>query len=204
MLLIDVLKQNFSTNELIFIEEIYDLYPGVSRVDIYRMINKSIEDLELLKVDKYMFYIPNVNKIPTIEDLIYRKYISNNGQIRGIYSGYSLKNFFGFVSQTPNIIEIIKNKQSERSKQMTIGGYTVILYKPRCDINKDNYAAYTLLQLFSGIKRLKDISSKSEEIIKKYISQTQLTKQSVDEVAVYFPELPYVRIKAFGYYRYLK
>lgn len=187
---IERLKENFKENEPIFTSEILELFKEYTKAYVFRLLNKSIENKEIIKYCSGVYYIPTKTRrgfstlIP--EDIINKKYITNDDDIYGIYAGLLLRNMLNQTTQVPNTIEVVTNNESTRSRKITINNRDFILKKSRCKITKENYKEYTLLEVLSTKKLLTDIDT-----IKKYVEVNKIDKESLLETAKYFPSITF-------------
>lgn len=183
---IERIKENFKENEPIFTSEILGLFKEYTKAYVFRLLNKSIENNEIIKYCSGVYYIPSKTRrgLSTIipEDIINKKYVTNDDDIYGIYAGLLLKNLFNFTTQVPNTIEVVTNNESARSRKITINNREFILKKSRCKITKENYKEYTLLEVLTTKKPSIDI-----EMIRKYVEENSIDKDNLLETAKYFP-----------------
>ena len=183
---IERIKENFKENEPIFTSEILTLFKEYTKAYVFRLLNKSIEKEEIIKYCSGVYYIPSKTRrgLSTIipEDIINKKYVTDDDDIYGIYGGLLLRNLFNQTTQVPNTIEVVTNNESSRSRKITINNRDFILKKSRCKITKENYKEYKLLEVLTTNKPLIDV-----ETIRKYIEDNSIDKESLLETAKYFP-----------------
>ena len=183
---VERLKEKFGENNPIFTYEILETFKEYTKAYVFRMLNKSLEKKEIIKYCTGVYYIPLKTRrgLSTIipEDIINKKYITNDDDIYGIYSGLLLRNLFNQTAQVPNTIEIVTNNESSRSRKITINNRDFILKKSRCKITKENYKEYMILELLSNKISITDVKT-----IKKYMEDNKITLQSLLEIAKYFP-----------------
>ena len=183
---VERLKEKFGENNPIFTYEILETFKEYTKAYVFRMLNKSLEKKEIIKYCAGVYYIPSKTRrgLSTIipEDIINKKYITNDDDIYGIYSGLLLRNLFNQTAQVPNTIEIVTNNESSRSRKITINNRDFILKKSRCKITKENYKEYMILELLSNKISITDVKT-----IKNYMEDNKITLQSLLEIAKYFP-----------------
>jgi predicted transcriptional regulator of viral defense system len=188
---IEQLKAQFNNNEPIFTSEILVLFSGYTRAYIFRLINKAKTDGQLLQYDNGVYFIPDRSILGlstiTADDVARKKYVSDNGKIYGVYSGLKLQNDFSLTTQMPNTIEIVTNNETMRCRSIDIDGRKFILRKSRCQINKDNVAAYTILQLFTEIDNSQEFDDISVNRIKSYAKNNNVSAKKIIEMANIFP-----------------
>lgn len=120
-----------------------------------------------------------------------KKYIRNNDDVFGFYSGNKLLNLFRLTTQVPNILEITTNKATE-DKQRVKEGYTSIeLKKPVVEVTKENVDTLQLLEAVAVMQsktyyRLNDDNVR--EIFKTYLANHIITRQDIEKYVLYYPE----------------
>lgn len=153
-MLIEKIKKEFSPGEPILTREILCLAQEYTKAYVFRLISEAEEKGELVRFDQGVYYLPSRGGFfdPGAEDVARKKYISNKGNVYGIYGGLTLQNMFALTSQVPMKVEVITNLESARCREVEIGGVRFILRKSRVNITKENARAYTVLQLLSEVK----------------------------------------------------
>ena len=188
---IERLKDKFGTNEPIFTNEILDLFTEYSRAYVFRLIKKAEETEELLNFCPGIYFIPTNNIVGTstitAEDVVTKKYISNQKKVYGLYSGINLQNMFSCTTQVPNTIVIVSNNESTRRRAILIDGRQVILKKSRCEITSTNIHAYTILQLLSEIDDTTIFNEKIINTIMRYKKINKVNNDELIELAKFFP-----------------
>lgn len=185
------LKEQFNINEPIFTEEIMQLFPEYSRVQVFRFINKAEQDKEIIQFTKGVYFIPKMTKIGlstiTSDDVARKRYIKWKEDIYGVVSGIKLLNTFSVTTQMPAVIEIVTNNEATRKREITIKNRRFILKKSRVEINKENAAAYTILQLFNELKDESELNRYASKRIAEYAGLCGVTKAQLLNLAVNFP-----------------
>jgi len=189
---INKLKEQFKYNEPIFTEELFKLFPGLSRAQLFREINKSLDKKEIIRFTKGVYYIPIVDEdldfsVISVDAVIYKKYIENNNNVYGIFNGIYTQNAFEFTTQYPGAIEIISNKESSKKREIVICGRRFIIRKPKFTITNENYGAYTLLQLFSELFKNDKFSDLSIKLIANYMKDNNVSINSLISLSDKFP-----------------
>ena len=130
----------FKKNEPIFIEEILDAIKEYSRAYTFRQIKKMEEDGTIVRFTQGVYYLPTETEFGrstiSIHQILNRKYLNDNDEIFGVYSGLILQNMFGVTTQVPNVLEIVTNKETTRCRKIMIKGREFILRKSRIKITK--------------------------------------------------------------------
>ena len=188
---VEKIKSNFSTGEPIFPKEILALF-SFSRQQVYSYLKEAIKLNQIKKVDDY-YYIPKYENIygvkidnkPTYEAIVNKKYLGNNENVLGIYSGRTLENKLNISEQVPYTEEIVSNNVKVHIKKISINNINVILRKPYIKITNENRREYILLQLLSDIEN--EMLSEKKNIIKIYINESGLSKKKALSLSEKFP-----------------
>lgn len=177
MKLINKLKTKYGTNEPIFFDEIADVVGNYTRGRIYQLIKPALDSGELVRFGYDCYYIPTQTPFGTSllnpRKIIEKKYISNDGEIFGYYTGLTLLNSFGITTQMPNILEIYTNNEATKSRRVEIDNQAVIVKRARATINNSNYREMMILELFNlAGEQLKDYDTARKVI--DYINQSNI------------------------------
>lgn len=189
---IDELLKNYGIDRPIFTEEILELLKEYSRAQIFRDINSAKKNNELVQFDKGVYYIPSQTfwgkkSTITVDDVIEKKYLKNDGDVYGIYGGLKLLNRFSVTTQMPAVVEIITNNETTRYREITMRERKFILKKSRFLITKDNYAIYTILQLFNDYSQEDIFDDNLKNKIFDYIQEKNISIQQVIDLSNQFP-----------------
>lgn len=186
------ISEKFNSNEPFFTEEIMGLFQEYSRVQVFRYIKKAREKKEILQFSKGVYYIPSVTfwgglSTITADSVIEKKYLRSAGETYGVFGGIKLLNNFSLTTQLPAVIEVVTNRESMRCREIDINGRKFILRKSRCEINKNNYAAYTVLQLFNDFTGQVALNDDSKRRLLEYIQKQEVTGKQLLGLSVEFP-----------------
>lgn len=189
---IERLSEKFNNNEPIFTEEILGLFREYSRAQVFRYIDKAKESKEIVQFAKGVYYIPNVTfwgslSAITADSVIEKKYLRNAEQTYGVFGGIKLLNNFSVTTQMAAVIEVVTNNETTRCREIDINGRKFILRKSRCEINKNNYAAYTVLQLFNDFTEQDKLDESSRRRLLEYIKSRKVTQKQLLELSMQFP-----------------
>lgn len=155
--LMNIAEQRFGPNKPIFLQEMLQLSIGVSERTTYRQIDEAIRKGRLAKAQRGIYYIPTQTRFgpSTLSDasIIKKKYVSDGDDIYGYVSGLMLENRLGLSEQVPGTLEIVTNKETNRSRRIPpLGGYReVVLRKPRVPVTADNVSALEILDLLMSV-----------------------------------------------------
>ena len=115
-MLYDYLIETFGFNEPIFITDID--FNNYSKIWISKELARLCESNQIVRYEKGIYYIPqdtifgksslNPNKV------IKRKYLSDNGNSIGFFTGTTALQQIGLSTQMPNIPEIQTNNESSK------------------------------------------------------------------------------------------
>ena len=188
---IERLNEKFNTNEPIFTEEILELFSDYSRAQVFRYINKAKIEGLIVQFDKGVYYLPTNTffgiSVISVDSVIEKKYLRNNHDVFGVYSGLRLLNAFSVTTQFPAVIEIVSNNESSKCRDITIQGRHFILRRPRFKIDKNNVAIYTILQLFSDFGKETILDELSKRILIDYINENGIDLKQLLEFSLKFP-----------------
>ncbi len=191
-MLVDILKKRFKLNEPIFTSEILEIMQEYSRQRVYQMISEATKNGTLVRFDNGIYYLPKETEFGlstlSIDSVVNKKYIKNNGNTFGIYGKYVIELNFLVSYQVPNLIEVITNNESRRVREISIRGQRVLLRKSRVPITNENEGAYTLMELFNNmdIRQFQENSMIRDSVLN-YVKEKQITRSSLINLADAFP-----------------
>ena len=195
-------KKAFGANVPIFAEEILALFPQYTRAYVFRLIKRAEQDGELTSFCRGVYYIPTKTFLGASqicsEMVAEKKYLRDCQSVYGIYAGLSLLNQFGITTQVPNTVEIVTNRETTRKRKVTIVGRDFILRKARCEITKENFATYTLLQLFNDMGGSDKMDDLAREQILGYMKGNNVTQAKLFAMSQSFPSLVLRKIAGSG------
>ena len=189
---IEKLSEKFNKDEPIFTEEIIELFQEYSRAQVFRYINKAKENKEIIQFSKGVYFIPSVTfwgglSTITADSVIEKKYLRNAGETFGVFGGIKLLNNFSVTTQMAAVIEVVTNNETTRCREIDINGRRFILRKSRCEINTNNYAAYTILQLFNDFTEQDELDDSSRRRLLEYIQKRRVTRKQLLDLSMQFP-----------------
>lgn len=187
MILIDYLLNKFGTNKPILTEEL--VVPEISYDNLRKQLSRYNSQGIIEKYSQGVYYIPQNTLLGkstlSINDVINRKYITNDEEIYGFFSGLSFYNKLGISTQVPFVYEIVSNKERSRVREITLKKQRIILRRPYVTINKNNYLEAQFLDFINNAKN-NDIND-NIETLKKYINDNKLNKSIVIDLITYYP-----------------
>ena len=187
MILIDYLLKKYGTNKPIITEELS--IPEISYDNLRKQLSRYNNQGILEKYSQGVYYIPKETILGrstlSIDDVINRKYITNDNDIYGFYSGLSFYNKLGISTQVPFVYEIVTNKEKSRVREITLKNQKIILRKPYVKINKNNYLENQFLDFINNANS-NDLSD-NVDVLKKYIKDNNLNKNVILDLITYYP-----------------
>ena len=187
MILIDYLLNKYGTNKPILTEEL--VVPEISYDNLRKQLSRYNSQGILEKYSQGVYYIPKETILGrstlSIDDVINRKYITNDNDIYGFYSGLSFYNRLGISTQVPFVYEIVTNKEKSRVRKITLKNQKIILRKPYVKINKNNYLENQFLDFINNANS-NDLSD-NVDVLKKYIKDNNLNKNVILDLITYYP-----------------
>ena len=187
MILIDYLLKKYGINKPIITEELS--IPEISYDNLRKQLSRYNSQGILEKYSQGVYYIPKETILGrstlSIDDVINRKYITNDNDIYGFYSGLSFYNKLGISTQVPFVYEIVTNKEKSRVREITLKNQKIILRKPYVKINKNNYLENQFLDFINNANS-NDLSD-NIDVLKKYIKDNNLNKNVILDLITYYP-----------------
>ena len=188
---VERIQETFDLNEPIFTDELLRLFADYSRPQVFRLIDAAKERGEIIQYSKGVYYIPQKtrfgNSTITADDVIRKRYLNSNGDIYGVYSGVKLLNAFAVTTQMAGVVEVITNNESAKYREIQINNRRYILRRSRCAIDKDNAAAYTVMQLFSEMEKEDKLDESAVEKLRRYITEKGISQSQLFSMAQVFP-----------------
>ena len=191
-MLVERLKDRYGLNEPILTNEIMAAFPEYSRPRVFQMIQEAEKSEQIIRYDTGVYYLPKQTEfgrsVISVNQVVDKKYIENNGEIFGIYGRLVIELNFLLSYQVPNTIEVITNNETRRVREIEIRNRRVILRRSRCPITNDNYKAYTIMELFSNIdlRQYREDTTARNEILR-YLQIERITRQDLFALAPVFP-----------------
>ena len=191
-MLITRLLEKYGEDVPIFTDEILDVMKDYSRPRVYQLIDEAINHEKLIRYDRGVYYIPTDTILGkssiSYDQVVYKKYISNNDDIYGIYGQFFLELKFMYSTQFPMLTEVITNNESRKYREVIIGKRKVVVKKSRITITKENVFSYMLLEFFKNINVDYFISNKYvNKEISKFINDKKITLNDINKISNYFP-----------------
>lgn len=185
------IKEKYESGKPIFTEDILSLFPEFTRAYIFRLLKEAEDKGEIIRFSRGVYCLPKKsifgNSTLTSSMVANNKYVSNDSDVYGVYSGLSLLNQFAITTQVPNVLEIVTNNEATRKRTVDIDGMKFVIRKSRFEITKDNYNYYTILQLFLELGVSFKLNDFAKQRIKEYMKKENINKNELLKFAIKFP-----------------
>mgnify|MGYP004447204695 FL=1 len=199
-MILDYIKNNYQIGEPIFLEDL----PCNSKDYLRQEMKKLVDEGKLDRFTNGVYFIP-FKTFPnggglSITKYVNRKYIrGKDNKDKGILTGLSLLNRYGFTTQNPSVIEVCSNDATTKQRTINVEGFKVIVYKPIVEINNKNKGALEFLELMSVIDESSEFRGvKLMNKIKEYIKECNVDFNEVKEYLPYYPAKVYKNIYKVG------
>ncbi len=183
------LIETFGCNQPFAISEI--TYKDYSQIWIYKSVAELCKKGKIVHLDRGVYYIPKKNKYGIVPfdpmKIIEKKYIKDNENVQGFYSGKYLLYQLGISKINPKTIEIYSNNETQRSKVVNICGKRLLLHKARTKIDKFNASVLCFLELMNGID-VETLDEYKRKLISDYINENRITQRQITKYIQYFPD----------------
>lgn len=187
--LYEYLLNTFGQNEPILFREIK--YQDYSQAWLCKELNKLCADKQLIRYEKGVYYIPKKTPLGLIplnpRKVIEKKYISDGEKTIGYYSGMTLFNQLGLSTQMPNILELFTNQETSKVRETLVGSQKVVLRKARTEINDQNVAVLSFLELMNSVPSGYLDEDRRGKVLQ-YIRQQGISRSDVTKYAPMFPD----------------
>ncbi len=133
-------------------------------------------------------YVPNPDKVAEL------KYITDNREYYGCYSGHTLANIIGLSNQVPRVKEIISNNTKAITREVSIGSFNYIIRRASVPITQENVKTVMLLEVLKDMENLSEVQTNKAECLRYFILQNKISKKMVDSVLPSYPLRTYKAI----------
>lgn len=188
----EYLMDTFGINEPIAIEDIR--YEKYSRQWIYKKIKELVDNSELKRFDRGIYYFPQ--KMPWGEaafdpyKIVYPRFITDGNDVYGYVAGLSLWNESGLSTQVPNLLEIATNNETTRVRDIYVGWQRVRARRSRAKITKENEKTLQFLDLMAIMQPPKEMDETERFMLDKFSMKAKeagVTKESLMLYSQVFP-----------------
>ena len=210
MKLYDYILSNFKKDEPFFVSELN--MPGSTKNNIRQALKVLCDKGLAIRYDTWVYYIPH--DVPETEeklkdqidhisklhvpfsdiDIAVKKYIYNNGEFFGYYTGFVFANSMHLTTQVPFVREIASNYSGGIKRKIKIGNSKFILKEPRTIVTTENHKILQLLDLLNDYEFYMDYDN-DEEFVKKnlltYLKQLNLSRALFEKYLQFYPDSIY-------------
>ncbi|MBR2259092.1 MAG: hypothetical protein IJ899_17550 [Blautia sp.] len=187
----EFLRKNYQENEPIFLAEI--IIPGVKEGTVRQQMKKLTEDGRIKRFDTGIYYIPKKSifrfgSMLSVDDVIRKKYLMEDGSRCGYLSGMLFANQLGLTTQVPMVYEVYSNKATTDYRDTTIGNLRVIIRRPYVEVDDKNAR---VLQFLDLMKEVSDISELyGTELTDRLLGYMKANDMGFDTMKPYLPYYP--------------
>lgn len=184
-MLLNYLKETYGYNEPIFINEIR--FDSLNDNSLRQSFKRMVKSGELERFDTGIYYIPNPTRLLKKSYLdpmkvVTRKYIKNQYETYGYFSGAFLANQLGMTTQMPAVMEIVTNKEATKGRMVTLGGQSVRLRRPSMPISTDNAELLQFLDAVSLVDKYAELSMEdSIRLLREYSRRKNFTRLQLSQ-----------------------
>ncbi|MCP1108833.1 hypothetical protein M2145_000685 [Lachnospiraceae bacterium PF1-21] len=179
----EYLEKTYGYNEPIFLT---DLTAKTANANALRQsVKRMVKSGTLLRFDTGIYYLPKASRLLNKSYLdplkvIVRKYIQNNTETFGYFTGATFANQLGVTTQMPAILEIATNKEATKGRLITIGNQKVRLKRPALEITSENAPLLQFLEAFSQIDKYAELSGNEvQTILRHYIKKQKFSRSQL-------------------------
>lgn len=190
-MLLDYLKENYSCNEPIFINDI--MLDGLSDNALRQGFNRLLKTGQIERFDTGIYYLSKTDSVlkNTYLDsnkVINKKYITDGTNVYGYVTGFTFANQMGLTTQLPAITEIVTNEESSKGRNVTIGKRKIRIKRPKVEITADNCKILQFLDLVNAYENWAECDEKTtQEIFVNYVNQEKLDRDRLRRFISYYP-----------------
>lgn len=156
---LEILQEQFPTNEPIFTRDVMALLDGTPRSTVYYQLGRAVDEGGLARAARGVYYLPTStvlgrSVISPVKTLI-KEYITDGANVYGYWGGLTLENREGLTTQNPTVLEITTNKATKRLRRLgpTAGYRDVLLRPPKVSISPENVETLKFLDLVTTALR---------------------------------------------------
>lgn len=195
-MLYDFLIDEYEKLEPIFISDI----SGYSTDYIRQEFKRLTDEGKLNRLYNGVYYIPCKTILGTdgkvsIDKLIEKKYLFDNNNINGYYTGLYFANMLGITSQNPACFEVCSNVATTKQRKNNIMGFNLITYKPVVKITNENHKELQFLDLMTNIDKYSEITlDEQKKKLNDYVTNNNLNFEIIKEYLPLYPDRVYKNI----------
>ena len=195
-MLLDYITENYKAGEPFLLQ---NLELDIKYDNLCQQIKKLVDEGKLFRYMDGVYYLPKetLSGIPytlSADEVAKVKYVSDNTDSYGCYTGHTLANMMGLSDQVPQIKEIVSNKTSAITRTVKVGKFSFVIRKPAVNITNENVTTVMLLEVLKDFDNLSDTHVDASECLKKFIVRNKIKKTMVDLLIPNYPLRTYKAI----------
>lgn len=185
------LQNRYKPNEPILLEELN--FNNLKYNYLRQLLKRLVDDGKLSRFDAGIYYIPQKTSLLgkvflDANKVIVKKYIRDDNDVYGYYTGLTFANQIGLTTQVPSIKEIATNREASRGRNVKVKNNMIRLRCSRTTVKKGNYKILQLLDAINECEKWSEYdTAKTYDIIKKYIITSDLQKPAVLDYLRFYP-----------------
>ncbi len=187
----EILKEKYQPNVPILFEEIIELFSDRSRQWIYNTLKAMIASRKLARFSTGVYYIPKYvflsNDDISVEKVVNKKYITDNDNVYGYYSGASLLYALEIIDRKPDTITVVSNNEKSRGRTITIRQQRIHVSKAPVQVNRQNHLTLQFLEAIKLTEKADDDTT--EQKIYEYARAKRIAINDVSMYCKFFPDL---------------
>lgn len=197
-MLLEYIVGKYKENEPIFSGEIQ--IPGLTETNLRQQLKNLCDRGSLCRFDAGVYYLPKRSRLGGTAKLpagivAKYKYIENNEETFGYYSGYTLANQLGILEQVPVKEEIVSNNIKAIVREVKLGNQSYIVRRSKIPVDKHNQKTLQLLDL---LKEFDSYVEPGDEMarhrVEAFVRRNSIRRADVEKYASYFPLTTYKSI----------
>ena len=172
------LRNKYGLNNPFLLEEIstkenYDV--------VKTTLSRLVKSNKIRRYSNGVYYLPKNSILgelyPNYGEVLKKKYLENNGNTFGYYTGYTLLNMVGLTTQVSNIREICTNEETNIKRTTKVSNMNVILRKPLCEITNENVRYLQFIDIFRYCDLFALLENKDG--VKEFINENNLKRKEI-------------------------
>ena len=183
------LCEKYGKNEAILFKDIK--YKDYSKPWIKKELCKLCKENKLVRYEKGVYYIPTKTllgqSVLDSKEVIIKKYVKDDKETYGYFSGVAFMNMIGLSTQMPNTFEIYTNNENANVRKVNVGGKDVVLRKSRTTITSENAPVMSFLELMNYTDA-DFYDSEKKAAVENYIKGKNIIRKQISEYAKCYPD----------------
>ncbi len=202
--LYDYIKHSYKETTPIFVVDLYNTFPKISRSTVRSIIKRLTASNKLKKLENGAYALfsdkrSDSNNVISTSDLIRYKYLQKDNDIVGYTSGINVANKLGLTSQTASVETIYSNNVANKKRLIMVRKRKLVINAPKVEVTNFNYRLLQILDLLNDFMTYSEYSLQdSAPKIKNYLSDLKLSEDEITKIVDKYPlkaQLNYYRLK---------